>query len=802
MIDLPQDQLQLRGMDPLQGKKFLVRKRDSRVEEFNEARIVLAIESAFKAVEGIGRDARLPPPLQSAVKKCADTVVERVLSRAVRGEGMEVERIQDAVEDQLMLEGHLAVARRYILYREKRRLARAEREGRIAPPAAISFSVKGTAAPAAPFPPPAPAPVFLPVAEGEETAGPEAARSLLNGIYRQALPQFADGAELASVHRANFSYYINDGQYLKQLAPELAEFDLELLAEALRTERDGLFPLAGLQALQNEYLLRDQNRCIETPQYFWMRVAMGLALNEGAGRNARAVEFYEALSTFRFLPSEGMLGHAGTTAPQLVTCCGATSWNDLEHVTAQPGPRLERRQQIGLTCSWLEPWHIGIWDFLQRPRPGGPVWNHDLNKALWVPDLFMKRVRERGRWTLFDPSTAPDLHQEFGHVFEQRYLDYEQKADGGEIHGFQRIQAVDLWHEILASLAQTGQPWLGFKDAANVRSPQDHAGVVHCASLCTAILLNTSVHEACACSVGAVNLAVHLRSNAEVPLNTVLLRDTVQTAMRMLDNAIDISLYPGDSARAACREHRPAALGLLGFQDALDWIDASYASAAAAEFADRSMEIISHLAILASSALARERGTYSSYSGSKWSYGILPLDTVGMLGAERGLAVDTDFSMTLDWEMAREEIQQHGMRHCTTTAISTTEAASRLTGASPSIEPGARAGRGKKNGNRGIAPQWLIECAARRQKWLDMSQALTLYAADPDPAALGEIIMQAWEKGLKTTRQLRLQVRPPQPAPRLAAQRDDKTEEKPRPQNRARARASRKAPEPEPVGVK
>ena len=748
MKDQLQNQLHLPGMDPLEGQKLFVRKRDGRVEEFNEARICLAIESAFKAVEGIGRDARLAGPLQAAVKKCAEVVVERVLSRAVRGEQLEVERIQDAVEDQLMLDGHLAVARRYILYREKRRQARAEREGRAAPPAAIASLVKGT--------PPVESP-------------PGAARSLLQQIYSQALPTAPcdEELELEAVHRGHFGVYIHEGQYLKLLSPEMPGFDLEMLAGALRLERDELFPLSGLHALHDDYLLRDNGRRIETPQYFWMRVAMGLALNEGEQRNARAVEFYEALSTFRFVPSEPVLCHAGTVEPRLITCFATTSWSDLEHVTAQAGAGVEQRKKTGLTCSWLEPWHIGIWDFLERPLPGGPAWNHDLNKALWVPDLFMKRVRQQGRWTLFEPAEVPDLHQQFGRAFEKRYLEYEQKADRGELRGFRRINAADLWQEMLASLAQTGQPWLGFKDAANVRSTQDHAGVVHGASVCTAILLNTSPLEAPACSLGSVNLAVHLAGDSPVPLDLPLLRGTVGAAMRMLDNAIDISSYPDEAARATSREHRPAALGVLGFQDALDWLKAGYASAAAADFADRSLEIISHCAILASASLARERGAYPSYAGSKWSHGLLPVDTLALLAAERGMAVDVDLSMTQDWDMVRDAVRRDGLRHCTTTAISSTEAGSRITGASPSIEPAAQ---GNERTVFEIGPQWLIECAARRQKWVDMSQALTLYAADPDLAALADICMQAWEKGLKTTRQLASPPRLPDRTPQLGVQ--------------------------------
>jgi ribonucleoside-diphosphate reductase alpha chain len=711
-----QDQLHLRGMDPLQGRKLFVRKRDARIEEFNEARICLAIESAFKAVEGVGRDANLTEALQAAVKKSADAVVERVLGRAVRGEQLEVERIQDAVEDQLMLDGHLAVARCYILYREKRRLARAEREGR-SPISAVAAPAQSRDIPSTPTFPKKP----------------------------------RDGA-LETLYRNDFSAYINEGEYLNLLAPELLDFDLEMLAGALRLERDELFSAPGLQALYDDFLLHDNGRRFEAPQYFWMRLAMGLAFNEGEGRNRRAVEFYEVLSTFRFVPSETVLCHAGTPEPRLMACFAATGWGDLEHVKAQMGSRMAERHKKGLTCSWLEPWHIGIWDFLQRPPPGGPAWEQDLNKALWLPDLFIKRVRQTGPWTLFDPAQVPDLHQLFGPHFDERYLEYEEKAKRAEMPGCRQINAIDLWQEILASLAQTGQPWIGFKDAANLRSPQDHTGIVHAGSLCTAILSNTAPGEAFACSLGSINLAAHL---AEEPglLEVPLLRTTIGAAMRMIDNAIDISSYPNDAVRATSREHRPAGLGILGFQDALDRLKMDYASAAAADFADRSMEIISHCAIMASSSLARERGAYPSYAGSKWSHGILPIDTVSALD------VDTDLCTTEDWKAVREIIRRDGARHCTITAISSTEAGSRITGASPSIEPALA-----------VKPEWLIECAARRQKWLDMSQTLTLYATEDRLAALGEIYALAWKKGLKTIRQL-------QPAARSTAEAESRGEE-------------------------
>lgn len=741
MKDLHQQQLHLRGMDPLQGRRLFVLKRDSRIEEFNEARISLAIESAFKAEQGVSSDARLPETLQAAVKKCADAVVEKVLSRAVRGEQLQVEKIQDAVEDQLMVEGHLAVARRYILYRENRRLARAEREGRGAP------AVKKKKMPAVS---PSPVvPVSAPVREKEPVVAPPPpislpARPWLEKIYSQALPGWVSGG-LEAAQRGHFVNYIADAGYLNLLAPEMVEFDLPKLAGALRPERDELFPAGGLQALHDEYLLHENGRRLETPQYFWMRLAMGLALNEGEQRNARAVEFYEALSTFRFLPSETILLNAGKVDARLSDCSVATSWSDLEHVTTQIGPGQPRPSKKGLTCSWLEPWHSGISAFLERPRPGDLPWEHDLNKALWMPDLFMKRVRERGHWTLFEQAQVSDLHHKFGREFEDAYREYEKRAERGEMPGSQRINALDLWREILASLEQTGQPWLGFKDAANLRSLQGQSGVVRRASVCTSLLFDNSRSQATACAVGAINLAAHLSGDGNVALDVSLLRQTVATGLRMLDNAIDLGSYPDDAGRRAACENRAVALGVAGFQDALDRLKIEYASVAAAEFADRGAELISHGALLESARLAAERGVYPGYAESKWSQGLLPVDTLALLANERGQAVDVDSSMTEDWGMVRDAIRLHGLRNGSVTGIASSDAGSKITGVSQSIEP--------EPGALMCGAQWLIECAARRQKWLDLGQTLAIYASDIDLTELGEIVMQAWEKGLKTVRQ-------------------------------------------------
>ncbi len=834
------------GLDPLQGNRFLVRKRDGRCEEFNEARIFLAIESAFRATLGIEPNEPLREVLQIEIEKISEPVVQQVLSRAIKGKELEVEGIQDAVEEQLMRAGHLAIARRYILYRDERRRARSARA-----------KVASANEPARPSPeatrpnPPEPQMEGRPpvgqwatlacqgleqgwsidrlisecLQQSHQGVGSEecenalgeaaklqmarepayervAARFLLRKIYRQALPRLGDCEDIAEAQRRQFSCYIARAVESEQLAPELLDFNLELLASGLRLERDELFGYHGLEVLHDEYLLREWGQCVETPQYFWMRLAMGLALGEDKPREVQALEFYDALSTFRFIPSAAILFNAGTRNPHLAACYSASGWSDLEHITARLGGRVADRHRCGLTCSWLEPWHINIGDFLAYPRRGEDQWDQDLSKGVWIPDLFMKRVQENSHWTLFNPEDTPDLHRLYGKAFERRYAEYEEKADRGEFEGFSRLPAQAIWAEILASISETGQPWLGFKDAANVRATQDATGIVQSANLCGDVLLPTGSHRAAACGVGAINLAAHTNEDG---LDMERARRTVATAMRMLDNALDVSVYPDGAVKAASVEQRPIALGVAGFQDMLHQLKLSYASPAAVELADRSMESISYYAILASTSLAMERGAYPGFDKSKWNLGVVPLDTLALADHERGGAVEVDRSSRHDWMLVRESIHSNGMRNCATTGITPVNDGAAIMGVTPSIEPSVRLRLGKmafgqvaqwdrslvadlkglslwsnelinelqdsegsiqKSGTIPgslkevyrtafeIEPQWLLECAARRQKWLDMSQALTLYIADRDPARISEIYMLAWMKGLKTTRQL------------------------------------------------
>jgi ribonucleoside-diphosphate reductase alpha chain len=637
-----------------------------------------------------------------------------------------------------------------------------------------------------------------------------AARLLLHGIYRQALPQWTEDADVELLCRRGFCLFIHDGVYFRLLAPEMADFDLDFLTAGLRPERDAQFSAAGLRLLSADFLLREKGRFLETPQFFWMRLAMGLALKEGAQANERALEFYEALSSFAFVPSAPVLFNAGTAQPFLTDCYTATGWNDLEHVTSLPGGRMSERVRAGLTCSWLEPWHASMPDFLAHPRPGEEPWQQDLNKGAWIPDLFMRRVREGGRWTLFDALETPDLHPLFGAAFEARYLEYEARAARGQIQEFRHVPALDLWRDILASLAQTGQPWLAFKDAANLRSLQDRAGAVRSAQLGAGTLLRTPA----ACCLGAINLAALMDENA---LDADRLARTVSAAMRMLDNALDLSAFPSPALQAAAREQRAVGLGITGFQEALYQLRLGYGCAAAVEFADRSMEMVAWHAILESAALARERGPCPAYAGSKWSDGLLPADTLAILDEERGQPVAVDRSGLLDWAFVRENIRRNGMRNIAVTAIGPALEGSRIAGVTPSIEPAARAAFAEDAGAaRGawnphlvedlrrlnlwddamrqellrnahslqaieripqslkeiyltafeIEPLRLIECAARRQKWIDLGHSLTLYAPDSSLETLSEIYLQAWERGLITTNRLRLPAPPPRRKPR------------------------------------
>lgn len=889
-------QLRLVHLDPLQGEDFLVLKRDGRVVPFEESRILLAIEAAFKADAGLHRDQELPHAAQCNVIRVANAVIHAAISRAVKGETLEIERLQDLAETQLMEAGHHGAARRFILYREERRKARALRGDRTVD-GALQEQLHVTLPDGLrePLDPQRIRRRLIRACRGvEKTCSARelaeeslknlydgvkteeieqamilaarsrieqepdytfvAARLLLRKLYREALPDFTTPPELAAQHREHFPNYIARGIEVSRLSGELAKFDLSRLAKALRLDRDEQFTYMGVQTLYDRYLIHHQGQRLETTQYFWMRVAMGLAINEGEQKNERAIEFYEVLSTFRFVSSTPTLFNAGTLHPQLSSCYLSTVMDDLEHIfkvvsddaklskwagglgndwtniratgapikgtngTSQgviPFLKVANDTAVavnqggkrkGAMCAYLETWHLDIEDFLELRKNTGDERRrtHDMNTANWIPDLFMKRVKTGGPWTLFSPNDTPDLHDLYGKAFEQRYEEYERLADQGKITLFKRIEAVALWRKMLTMLFETGHPWITFKDPSNIRSPQGHAGVVHSSNLCTEILLNSSADETAVCNLGSVNLAVHVTANG---IDDALLARTIRTAMRMLDNVIDINFYPTPEARNANLKHRPVGLGLMGFQDALYRLRLPYASEAAVAFADASMEIIAYHALLASVELAKERGPYASFQGSKWNDGLLPIDTIALLAQERGGFLDVDRSGRLDWSEVRNAIRDHGLRNSNTMAIAPTATISNIVGVGQSIEPTYKHLFAKANlsgdfttantflvadlKQRGlwdavmlddlkyydgsiqdiervpselkelyrtafeIEPHWLIECASRRQKWLDMGQSLNLYLAQPNGKQLSEMYLLAWEKGLKTTYYLR-----------------------------------------------
>ncbi len=860
-----------------------VMKRDGRTVEFDRTRISHAIEMAFRAEIGCP----FPDPLKAAVADQVESITGSVIdslpghSAAI---AVNVETIQDEVEHRLMAAGEFAVARRYILYREARARRREEQSLRVRDangqeillnrsllrswidelcdgPQRRTFAkviydeVLSSVPPGAPLQDFHRAIIFAARSRIEQDPAYSfvAAHALLGSLYAEVLGHRVTSGEANGWYPGAFSAFIREAVDRELLDPELTAFDLDRLGNAIDAGRDHQFQYLGLQTLYDRYLIHHRQRRLELPQMFWMRVAMGLALRE-PDREARAIEFYDLISTFRFCPSTPTLFNAGTRHPQLSSCYLTTVGDDLDqifksvrdnallskwsggigndwtnvralgsHIKGTNGqsqgviPFLkvandaavavnQGGKRKGAVCAYLETWHLDIEEFLDLRKNTGDERRrtHDMNTAHWVPDLFMKRVQQDAEWTLFSPDDVPDLHNCYGREFEQRYGAYEALADRGEITLFKRIRAVDLWRKMLTALFETGHPWITFKDPSNIRSAQDHAGVVHNSNLCTEILLNTSEQEVAVCNLGSINLVAHIEGGQ---LNLNRLQSTVRTAVRMLDNVIDLNYYPIPEARASNLRHRPIGLGQMGFQDALYELGLSYASDGAVEFADRSMEAIAYFTILASTELARERGTYPSYAGSKWERGLLPIDTIQLLSEERGEPVDIDPSGPLDWTAVRAAVQQHGMRNSHTMAIAPTATIANILGVSQSIEPLYTNLYVKSNlsgeftvvnhylvrdlMSRGlwdhellddlkyfdgsiqpidrvpldlkeryltafeVDPAWLIECAARRQKWIDMGQSLNLYAAEPSGRKLSEMYFHAWKKGLKTTYYLR-----------------------------------------------
>ncbi len=872
----------------------IYRRDKSTPARFNPMKIASSIEHAFRGARKL--EEHSPDEVVSGVNLLTQKIVGEMADLAAKGDSLYIDMIEDRIERELMNEKIFDVAKYYILHRAEkakrhelaspkpvedstpvRQFEITTTDGKITITDAmmrntIAFACRGLEDKVSVYqlletsilqfydgmkePEVDLANIFSAKSkiEAEPAYSLVASRLLLDMIYRETLGRSASDTALLKAHREYFKKTLKEGIALERISPDLLDFDLDELGRAMDLGRDDLFTYLGLQTLYDRYFIHHDQRRLETPQIFWMRVAMGLALSEGEQKNKRAIEFYDVLSQFYFTSSTPTLFNAGTLHSQLSSCYLSTVMDDLSHIfkvisddaqlskwaggigndwtnVRATGARIKGTngtsqgvipflkvandtavavnqggKRKGAMCAYLETWHLDIEDFLELRKNTGDERRrtHDMNTANWIPDLFMKRVRESGSWTLFSPSDVPDLHDLYGSAFEKRYTEYEKMADEGKIKLFKRTEALQLWRKMLSMLFETGHPWITFKDPSNIRSPQDHQGVVHSSNLCTEILLNTSVEETAVCNLGSINLPLHV---SEKGLDEEKIASTIRTAVRMLDNVIDINFYPTVEAKTANQRHRPIGLGLMGFQDALYVQNISYASHEAVSFADRSMEMISYYAILASTALAEEKGAYPTYKGSKWQRGYLPIDTIDLLEQERGVKVDVDRNASMDWAPVRAAVKKHGMRNSNTMAIAPTATIGNITGSIPSIEPIYKHLFVKSNLSGEftisnaylveklkalqlwdsemiddlkyfdgsiqeieripadvkslfltafeIEPEWIIECAARRQKWIDMGQSLNLYMAETSGKKLHQMYQLAWEKGLKTLYYLR-----------------------------------------------
>ncbi len=870
--------------------EYKVIRRNGAVVGFEPSKISVAVTKAFIAVNG-GTGAA-SARVRELVAGLAEQVVGALMRRQPLGGTFHIEDIQDQVELALMRSGEHDVARAYVLYREERARARQKAAGQTeAKPTALNVSEDGQRAPldmdrlrrllkesceglgrsvdadlilrnvvkdlydGVPMDEVRKGAILSARALIEEDPAYSyvTARLLLHSIRHEVLGGEATQADMRSRYAGYFPACIERGISAGLLDPRLQQFDLESLGAALDANRDLKFGYLGLQTLYDRYFLHVDGRRIELPQAFFMRVAMGLALNE-MEPEARAIEFYNVLSSFDFMSSTPTLFNSGTHRSQLSSCYLTTVSDDLEgiydaikenallskfagglgndwtpvralgsYIKGTNGksqgvvPFLkvvndtavavnQGGKRKGAVCSYLETWHMDIEEFLELRKNTGDDRRrtHDMNTANWVPDLFMKRVMDNGEWTLFSPSDVPDLHDKYGKAFEKAYLEYEHKAACGELKLFKKVPATQLWRKMLSMLFETGHPWITFKDPCNIRSPQQHVGVVHSSNLCTEITLNTSPSEIAVCNLGSVNLAAHIKDGK---LDHDKLKVTVATAMRMLDNVIDINYYAVDKARNSNVKHRPVGLGIMGFQDCLHLMRVPYASKPALDFADRSMEAVAYYAYWASTELAEERGPYATFGGSLWDKGILPQDSLALLREERGGYLELDPSSSMDWGHLRGRIKQFGMRNSNCLAIAPTATIANIVGASASIEPTFQNLYVKSNlsGEFTVAneylvadlkklnlwdevmvsdlkyfdgslakidriptelrslyatafeidPAWLVEAGARRQKWIDQAQSLNIYMAGASGKKLDETYKLAWMRGLKTTYYLR-----------------------------------------------
>ncbi|MBC7513517.1 MAG: ribonucleoside-diphosphate reductase subunit alpha [Herminiimonas sp.] len=870
---------------------YRIIRRNGGVVGFEPSKISIAVTKAFLAVNG-GQGAA-SARVRELVEQLTSSVVSALVRRQPGGGTFHIEDIQDQVELALMRSGEHDVARAYVLYRAKRMEERAQQQAARPTVAGPQLHVTENgarrpldmdqvrsliAAACIGFEKHVDAAAILaetlknlydgvPVEELHKSAilaaralmekdpaySTVTARLLMHTVRKEVFGQEVAQDDAPAHYLEYFPKYIKKGIEADLLDAKLAQYDLAQLAAALKPERDLQFGYLGLQTLYDRYFLHIRDVRIEMPQAFFMRVAMGLSLGE-VNREARAIEFYNLLSSFDFMSSTPTLFNSGTQRSQLSSCYLTTVSDDLEgiydaikenallakyagglgndwtpvrslgaHIKGTNGksqgvvPFLkvvndtavavnQGGKRKGAVCAYLETWHMDIEEFLDLRKNTGDDRRrtHDMNTANWIPDLFMKRVMEKGDWMLFSPSDVPDLHDKVGRDFEAAYIGYEAKAARGELRLFKKIAALDLWRKMLSMLFETGHPWITFKDPCNIRSPQSHVGMVHSSNLCTEITLNTNASEIAVCNLGSVNLPAHMKDGK---LDHVKLQATIRTAMRMLDNVIDINYYAVKKARDANLRHRPVGLGIMGFQDCLHMMRMPYASNDAVTFADNSMEAVCYYAYLASTELAEERGRYSSYRGSLWDRGILPQDSLKLLAEERGGYLDTDMSVSMDWEPLRARIREHGMRNSNCVAIAPTATISNIIGVAACIEPTYQNLYVKSNLSgefteineylvrdlkaRGlwdevmisdlkyfdgslakidripqdlreiyatafeVEPSWLVEAASRRQKWIDQAQSLNIYMAGASGKKLDETYKLAWLRGLKTTYYLR-----------------------------------------------
>ncbi|MFM8610232.1 MAG: ribonucleoside-diphosphate reductase subunit alpha, partial [Burkholderiaceae bacterium] len=784
---------------------YQIIRRNGAVVPFEPNKIAIAMMKAFLAVHGTQGAASAS--VREVVDELTQAVVRALMRSRPGGGTFHIEDVQDQVELGLMRGGHHEIARAYVLYRERRAQERAKQSAQEAPQAPVLHVVDGgqrvpldmaalreliNAACAGLNADVKAEPILaetlrnlydgVPIDEVYKAAILAArtliekepdytfatARLLLHTIFKEVLGREVTLAQSGEAYAEYFAGFIKKGVDNELLDDKLLQYDLQRLGAALKADRDLKFDYLGLQTLYDRYFLHVRKQRIELPQAFFMRVAMGLALNE-IDREARAIEFYEVLSSFDFMSSTPTLFNSGTLRSQLSSCYLTTVPDDLDgiyesikenallskfagglgndwtrvralgsHIKGTNGesqgvvPFLkvvndtavavnQGGKRKGAVCTYLESWHLDIEEFLELRKNTGDDRRrtHDMNTANWIPDLFMKRVMEKGQWTLFSPSSVPDLHDLFGTDFEKAYVAYEEKAARGEIKPHKVVQASDLWRKMLTMLFETGHPWITFKDACNVRSPQQHTGVVHSSNLCTEITLNTSDTETAVCNLGSVNLLQHLKDGQ---IDHDKLKRTISTAMRMLDNVIDINYYAVKKARDSNLRHRPVGLGIMGFQDCLYQLRIPYASPAAVEFADRSMEAVCYHAYWASTELAAERGRYSSYRGSLWDRGILPQDTLDLLAESRGGYVEVDRSSTMDWDALRARIARHGMRNSNCVAIAPTATISNIIGVDASIEPcfGNLSVKSNLSGEFTVVNEFLVRDLKKLGLWDDV----------------------------------------------------------------------------------